>query len=117
MGDARTDRMVKNEALFRSVNERVREIADSLSLAGVVEDRGAEEYLCECVDEQCMERIRVTREEYEGVRSNPLRFFVALGHVAPEVEQVVNENTRFVVVEKGAGERDIAIATDPRSAA
>ena len=114
MGDARTDRMAKNEALFRSVNERVHELTERLSLVGVVEEQGAEEYLCECVDIECMERVRATDEEYERVRSNPLWFFVALGHVAPEIERVVDENERFAVVEKGPGERDIVIATDPR---
>lgn len=117
MGDARSERMAKNEVLFRSLNERVREITDTLALNGVVENRALEEYLCECADEQCMEQVRLTRREYEDVRANPLRFFVALGHVAPEIEEIVGENERFTVVEKAVGEQDIARATDPRSAA
>jgi hypothetical protein len=114
MGDARSDRMAKNEALFRSVNERVKDLSDRLSLVDVADGPSVEEYLCECVDVECMERVQVRGEEYERVRSNPLWFFVALGHVAPEIERVVDENERFAVVEKGPGERDIAVATDPR---
>ena len=114
MGDARSDRMAKNEALFRSVNERVHELTERLSLVGVVDEQGAEEFLCECVDIECMERVRVRSEEYERVRANSLWFIVALGHVAPEIERVVDETERFTVVEKGPGERDVVIATDPR---
>jgi hypothetical protein len=114
MGDARSDRMAKNEALFRSVNERVKELSERLSLVDVVDQRAMEEYLCECVDIECMERVHVTSEEYERVRSSSLWFLVALGHVAPEIERVVEENERFAMVEKAVGERDIVVATDPR---
>ena len=114
MGDARTDRMAKNEVLFRSVNERVKELSERLSFVGVVDPQALDEYLCECVDIECLERVQLTAPEYEHVRSNPIWFFVALGHVAPEIERVVHENDRFAIVEKGPGERDIVTATDPR---
>jgi hypothetical protein len=114
MGDARTDRMAKNEALFRSVNERVRELSDRTAPAGVIASPAAEECLCECVDVECVERVAITAEEYERVRSNSLWFVVALGHVAPEIERIVAENERHMVVEKGPGERQIVVATDPR---
>ena len=114
MGDARTDRMAKNEALFRSVNERVNALNDHLSLVGVVDEPRYEEYLCECVDIECIERVRLTDDEYQRVRSNSLWFVIALGHAAPEIERVIEENERFAMVEKGPGERDIVVATDPR---
>jgi hypothetical protein len=114
MGDARSDRMAKNEALFRSVNDRVKELTDRLSTVGLVDEPLVEEYLCECADAECMERVAITREEYERVRSNSLWFFVALGHVVPELERIVSENERFAMVEKGPGEREIVKATDPR---
>jgi hypothetical protein len=90
------------------------ELTDRLSTVGVIDEPRMEEYLCECADAECMERITLAREEYEHVRSNPLWFFVALGHVVPDIERVVSENQRFTVVEKGPGERDIVMATDPR---
>jgi hypothetical protein len=114
MGDARRDRLAKNEALFRSVNERVKALSERLSLVGVVDRRALEEYLCECADIECMERVRVTSEEYERVRSSSLWFLVALGHVVPEIERLVAENERFAVVEKTLDERDILVAADPR---
>jgi hypothetical protein len=114
VGDARSDRMAKNEALFRSVNERVKELTDRLSTVGLVDQPLVEEYLCECADAECVERVAISRDEYERVRSNPLWFFVALGHVVPEIERIISENERFIVVEKGPGERQIAVATDPR---
>ena len=117
MGDARSDRMAKNEALFRSVNERVKELSERLPVVGVADRTSFEEFLCECIDIQCLDRVQTTRQEYEHVRANSLWFIVALGHVAPEIERVVKENERFAVVEKGPGARDIAVATDPRRGA
>ena len=114
MGDERTDRMARNEALFRSVNERVKELAERLPQVSVAEPDAVEGYLCECADIACTERVAMTNEEYEHVRSNSLWFFVALGHVVPEIERVVTENERYTVVEKGPGEREIVQATDPR---
>jgi hypothetical protein len=114
MGDERTARMAKNEALFRSVTERVNDLSDGLSLVGIVDPRRYEEYLCECVDIACVDRVRVTEGEYERVRSNSLWFLVALGHLAPEIERVIEENERFAMVEKGPGQQAIVIATDPR---
>src|SRR4029453_1786960 len=98
MGDARTDRMAKNEALFRSVNERAHELSERLSFVGLVDRTPMEEDLCECVDIDCVDRVQATTEEYEHVRLNSLWFIVALGHVAPEIERVIDENERFAVV-------------------
>jgi len=114
MGDERSDRMAKNEALFRSVNERVKELSDRAPQVSVAKPDAVEGYLCECADIECTERVAMTSEEYERVRSNALWFFVALGHVVPEIERVVAENERYSVVEKGPGEREIVQATDPR---
>lgn len=114
MADERTDRMAKNEALFRSVNDRVKELTDELSTVGLIDEPLAEEYLCECSDAECMVQVAIAREEYEHVRSNSLWFLVALGHMVPEIERIVSENERFTVVEKLPGERAIAEATDPR---
>ncbi len=112
--DRRTrDQLAKNEALFRDVNERVRELDAELSEPG--EEHQLWEFLCECGDSECVERVRLTNAEYEGVRAVATHFVVVPGHVIDEVEVVVSENERFEVVEKRPGSDAIAKATDPRA--
>jgi hypothetical protein len=107
--DTRQQRVAKNEALFRQVNERIEEVNESL---------GADEptdFLCECGDENCTAPVSMTRAEYEAVRRHPTRFVVAHGHDVIDVERVVEENERFTVVEKFSGELErVAAETDPR---
>ena len=104
----RANRMAKNEALFRDVNERVRQLHGRA-------DTERHEFLCECADGECVETIMLTTDEYERVRADPVQFVFAPGHVSPEVEDVVEENERFAVVQKHPGEQQIARASDPRS--
>ncbi len=104
---SREERVGKNEALFREVNERIREITTW--------DSGVE-FLCECGDAECTQPIVMTVEEYETVRSHGTRFLVVAGHEAPDVERVVEETDRFAVIEKLPGQpARIAVETDPRT--
>jgi hypothetical protein len=106
--DPREQRVAKNEALFREVNERIKEVNEPLEEAS--------DFLCECGSRECTAPIALTRAEYERVRSVPTHFAVASGHVVPDVEDVVAENDRYVVVEKSApSAARIAIEHDPRS--
>jgi hypothetical protein len=108
--DPREQRVAKNEALFREVNERIKEVNEPLAL------EEPSDYLCECGSRDCTEPIALTHVEYERVRSEPTHFAVASGHVVPDVENVVAENDRYVVVEKSApAAARIAIERDPRS--
>ncbi len=113
MDDLQKERIAKNEALFRDVNERVRELDVELSEPG--EEDQLWEFLCECGDSECVQRFRLTNPEYERVRATPTHFLVVPGHVAGEVEAVVSENKRFAVVEKRPGSDAIARETDPRA--
>ena len=107
----REQRLAENEAAFRDVNESLRYVAGQ-GTATVEPMR----LVCECGDAGCAEFVEVTAGEYEGVRAVPTHFIVRPGHVAPEVERVVEEHDRFSVVEKGPGEpAEIARETDPRS--
>jgi hypothetical protein len=107
--DERSARLAKNEAVFRSANEAI--------LANRA-DGGTElrEYLCECGVPSCFERVALTAEEYEAVRADPARFFVSPGHedlTAGEV--VVEESSRYTVVEKRGEERQLVERSDPRA--
>jgi hypothetical protein len=100
-------RLAVNEALFREVNERIREISDTFG-----RDDETYDFLCECSDPSCTKRVAVTRAEYEAVRSNATRFLVAKGHALPEIESVVQRAEDHVVVEKEGAAADIAIHLD-----
>ena len=104
---SREERVGRNEALFREVNERIREITTS---------NGDAEFLCECGDASCAQPIAVSIDEYEAVRSVPTRFLIVPGHEIAAVEDVVQENERFAVVEKRPGfSVDLAASADPRA--
>jgi hypothetical protein len=106
-GERRKERLARNEALFREVNERVEEISDGAGLDVI-------EFICECGDAECTDPVSLTHAEYEQLRSDPLLFAVVPGHVIPEVEDVVSDGERFHVVRKHEKEAQIARSTDPR---
>jgi hypothetical protein len=101
-----------NQMLFRDLNERVKDLDSSFT---VVIPVGA--WICECANHRCSERIRMSAEEYEAIRSDGARFFVATGdeHVWPDVEVVTDRNDRYWIVEKFGHAGDLAKSGDPRS--
>ena len=100
-------RLALNEALFRDVNERIREISDSFGQKDSTYD-----FLCECSDPECVERVVLTAAEYEFVRADSTRFVVAKGHAMPEIESVVDQAKDHVVVEKEGAAADVAVHLD-----
>jgi hypothetical protein len=108
MSDARRDRIAKNEAVFRDVNERVKRIGDETG--GPTNELSV--FLCECGDAACLERIGMLPSEYEEVRASPVHFVVVPGHEDPEVEVVVRRERRFHVIEKLPSEQGVARETD-----
>jgi hypothetical protein len=111
MEEGQEKRLAMNEALFRDVNERIREISDAFDQKDATYD-----FLCECSDPGCTERVVLTRAEYEDVRSDSTRFVVAKGHALHEVESVVKRAKDHVVVEKEGAAADVAIHLDTPSA-
>jgi hypothetical protein len=109
--DERGKRIAQNEVLFREINERLRGLGEGFS---VVAERA--EFVCECGDTSCLERIHMPLAAYEEVRANPKRFFVIKGHELPEYEKVIEERADYVIVEKlPGGPAGYAIRHDPRS--
>ncbi|MGH3090796.1 MAG: hypothetical protein ACRDOG_00475 [Gaiellaceae bacterium] len=103
---ARKRQIARNEALFREVNERIREI--SASEAGTID------FLCECGDSECTSAVPLTEAEYQRVRAEPDLFVVRPGHEIENVEELVGRNERFSVVRKHVGEAAVAREFDPR---
>jgi hypothetical protein len=109
--EAQKKRLAMNEALFRDVNERIREISDSFGQKDATYD-----FLCECSDPSCAEKVVLTPDEYGHVRAESTRFVVAKGHAMPEIESVVAQADDHVVVEKEGTAADIAIHLDTTDA-
>jgi hypothetical protein len=107
----RERRIGENEALFRSVNEQVQGLTDTLTVA-------AERVraVCECGAQSCIEHIELHPQEYEQIRADPTLFVIKPGHEFTEVEEVANRNDRYWLVRKDpGGPAALARATDPRS--
>lgn len=96
----------RNQALLREVNERIEDVARGHDLL---------EFLCECHADNCTEAIPLSLADYEAVRSTSTHFVVVRGHTAsPEVERVVAERERYLVVEKLLEAAAVAAELDPR---
>lgn len=107
----RDERIGMNEAVFRDVNERIQDVASTFDLTSQPLDM-----ICECGDAACVERISLSRNEYEHVRADAHLFAVAPGHVEQDVEEKVESHSGYDVVRKNKGvPAEIAQKTDPRS--
>lgn len=99
LDDLRKKRLAANEVFFRELNEKLeRQTGDSDTLIVV----------CECADDDCVQRLNLTRREYEAARSEPVLFVVAHGHVEPEIEEVISRTERYELVRKTGVGREVA---------
>jgi hypothetical protein len=93
----REERIARNEALFREVNERIAESAERF-------DSDHAEFVCECADQDCTERVEATLDEYEWTRSDGARFLMRPGHADTSFERVVEQRgSRLAIVLKVNG--------------
>jgi hypothetical protein len=105
MDDLGAERVARNEAAFRQVNEAIER--------GRQTRDGLVGFVCECGRLGCNEIIELTLSEYEAVRSDARRFAVRHGHeMGPE--EIVETRERYAVVVKRGGAGDIAELRDPR---
>ena len=109
MGEERDERLAKNEALFRELNENI------VGIAGPLGGETPYEFVCECATTGCFERLALTLAEYERVRADGARFILKLGHEDIEVEQVVAVHDEYIVVEKDGVAGLVAHQEDPRA--
>jgi hypothetical protein len=111
------DRVGKNEAIFREVNERIEEVSGSfLRLEGdwVAGEEPTVDFVCECGRVDCTDQVTMTLEAYEAVRAHPTRFLVVAGHEASKFERVVEQTPDYFVVEKFGEAARVAEEQDPR---
>jgi hypothetical protein len=100
----------RTEALFRDVNERIAESAQRF-------DADTTQFVCECADANCTNRLEATLDEYEEVRADGATFLLAPGHEEADIERVLVRGDRFHVVEKvHDAVRALVLRLDPRAA-
>ena len=69
------DAAVRKRALFREVNERIRDVSRRFGVAA-----GSYEVFCECTRPDCLLRIEVRGEAYDAIVADGRRFLVAAEH-------------------------------------
>jgi hypothetical protein len=106
MVNARLRKAARSQSLLRALNERINSSRQPSTFI---------EFLCECASTSCGGVIALTEDEYESVRADPTHFLVAPGHVFPAVDRIVEQDRRFLVVEKINHAAEFATAADPRS--
>jgi hypothetical protein len=99
------ERLARNQALFREVNERLLELSDGFD--------GSMQFVCECSKEDCTHTVNMDHDEYESVRAHSTFFVVATGHEVLDVENVVDRRDGWTIVQKVTAS-DYAVETDPR---
>ena len=108
MEDELKQRLARNEAVFRRINEGI----ERGQWPGE-EDRPIG-FRCECARLGCAEVVELSVNAYEQVRAHSRRFIVVRGHERPELERVVDATPAYLVVEKVDQAGAQASATDPR---
>jgi hypothetical protein len=87
-------KIANTESLFRDVNERIAERAGAVGLDDA-------EFVCECADPTCTERVYVELDQYEAVRRDSTHFLLAPGHeLSAMVERVIQRKGEYQVVRK-----------------
>jgi hypothetical protein len=105
----REERVARNEATSREINEGI-----ELGHQGSAPTDHIR-MVCECGVEGCDRLIAISIGEYERIRDDPRRFAVVRDHVREDMERVVAETDRFVVVQKREGTpARVALEEDPR---
>src|SRR4051794_22064701 len=82
-------RIAENQSAFRAANEGIERGAERAAIFDPIP------FICECPRRRCTEIARLTLDQYEDVRVNPVRFFTIPGHqdlaVAAGAARVVEE--------------------------
>src|SRR3954452_15886654 len=72
-------------------------------------------FMCECGHVGCNTMITMRLNDYEAVRTDFERFFVAPGHEIGDVDRVVERYPDYLVVIKTGAAREVARDDDPRA--
>jgi len=92
-------RQTRNEALMRTVNEKIAAIGQGAG--GWAQPEHKFDFQCECGKiGGCEGRVLMTKAEYARVHGQRDRFAVVPGHQTEEIEYVVEQGEDYVIVDK-----------------
>lgn len=100
--------MVENEAYFRQANRQVVQgLKDLLKLAKrekyrhpLPDENHPIGFYCECSDENCRLRLKLTPALYQKLHKNSSQFILSPGHHVPKIEKITKSKKDFILVEK-----------------
>jgi hypothetical protein len=86
-------RHLRHEQSVRAMNDR---------MVAILRRDGRAEYdlVCECLDEDCDEVVRMPAPAYAALRTNDRRYVVLPRHARAERETAVDETETYVIVER-----------------
>jgi len=95
--DRRVDRRVRNELVFRAVNQKLREL--NIQFEGFANELAV--FVCECDRLECIAQIEIAVDAFDRVSAEPRQYVVVNGHEGTvDGERVVEKHDGYVVVEK-----------------
>ena len=107
--DEREVRAGRNQAMFRAVNDKIREINETFAVI-----TGTFTIACECANPRCVGMVEIKPADYEAIRANPRRFAVLPGHLVADIEHLVTEAEGYQVAEKRGKAAAVADALVPQ---
>lgn len=113
--DLTAHRVAQNQSTFRAVNEEIEAAAQEIGV-----DLPRIPFICECPDTTCTQTTRLSLPEYEEVRADSRRFWVAPGHEVcrvgdEEVAQILSHRDGYTLMEKINEAGEAAARMDGRS--
>jgi hypothetical protein len=97
--EERLERQARNEALMRTVNDRIAALDERATEWAAPEQQF--EFQCECGKTGgCDAQVLMTLAEYDRVRRQRDRFAVAPGHETEGIEYVVEHDEHYLIVDK-----------------
>jgi hypothetical protein len=92
MGDEQQQGTPAARSLAREVNTQIERVAMRF-------ESPEGEFLCECGSADCDARLRMPLDEYERIRTEAGRYFVAPGHEARADDPVIERHDAYVVAQ------------------
>ena len=108
--DARRERVSRNEAMYRATNREIEQTAKEWGDGS----RDQLEVICECGRDDCSEKLDLTIDEYDEAHQERDQFVVASGHEDKQIEHVVKQTERYLVVDKFGEAEQVAEAEERR---
>jgi hypothetical protein len=88
-------RLIENEATQRTENEKARR-----TLVNIITSDDVINFICECSDDACGERIALTNHQFLDLHRNSREFVIKPGHQTVAIEKVVAETPEYFIVRK-----------------